>query len=136
MHPCFRDHVRVASSRAQEARAEKPEVLPLVYHSPVGFKGGANEQSRQERRKLRASAVRRGRACARQREPTRTDSKLLFGIFPIKTVFERSRKHSGELDTALNHIMDWDGRAVLDKLLNRVLACENIAEVEQRFKSV
>jgi len=63
-------------------------------------------------------------------------SKLLFGMLPTKRLFDRPREQPEALDAALLHVMDWDGITILDKLVNRVLACENIAEVEHRFRSV
>ena len=67
-------------------------------------------------------------------------SKLWFGVLPVATIYDRSKKDMVALEKALMTIMTWpatQGPDLCGRILSRVLKeCESVNDVRQFFKEV
>ena len=67
-------------------------------------------------------------------------SKLWFGVLPVTTIYDRSKKDLVALEKALMTIMTWpatQGTDLCGRILSRVLKeCESVNDVRLLFKEV
>jgi hypothetical protein len=67
-------------------------------------------------------------------------SKLWFGVLPVATIYDRSKKDMVALEKALMTIMTWpatQGPDICGRILSRVLKeCESVSDVSLLFKEV
>ena len=67
-------------------------------------------------------------------------SKLWFGVLPVATIYDRSKKDMVALEKALMTIMTWpatQGPDICGRILSRVLKeCESVSDVRLLFKEV
>jgi hypothetical protein len=67
-------------------------------------------------------------------------SKLWFGVLPVATIYDRSKKDMVALEKARMTIMTWpatQGADLCGRILSRVLKeCESVSDVRLLFKEV
>ena len=116
-------------------RAGRP---PLIYHQGVKAISTLVAHSPGEYAKVRLGSGERILISTSQ-QGVRI-SKLWFGVLPVATIYDRSKKDMVALEKALMTIMTWpatQGPDICGRILSRVLKeCESVSDIRLLFKEV
>ena len=116
-------------------RAGRP---PLVYHRGVKAISTLVVHSPGEYGKVRLGSGERILISTSQQSVR--ISKLWFGVLPVTTIYDRSKKDLVALEKALMTIMTWpatQGPDICGRILSRVLKeCESVSDIRLLFKEV